>query len=124
MLTIGNCHLFEICAIESELFTGINLNIKDTNDCIVGGIVGNTNTPHIAYIDHLWVDDAHRGALLGSRLLQAFENRARTLCCEQVCVDTFDYQAPAFYEKNNYQLYQTIFDELQRYKRLYYSKII
>jgi GNAT superfamily N-acetyltransferase len=50
-----------------------------------------------------WVHDEHRGAGLGTALLDAFENEARRRGCTHVFVTSFTFQAPDFYRRRGYR---------------------
>lgn len=50
------------------------------------------------YIKSLWVDGAHRGVGLAKRLMACAEDFARAQDFKQIWVDTYSYQAPAFYK--------------------------
>ena len=95
---------YRIALIADELFKGINVVLKDAAETVVGGIVGKVATAHTAFIKHLWIAEAHQHQRGGSHLLQAFEKIAQTQGCHQVDVETFDFQAPRFYEKHGYHL--------------------
>lgn len=55
-----------------------------------------------AEVDLLWVHEASRGRGLGHALLLAFEEEARRRGCAQVVLETFDFQALAFYGRHGY----------------------
>ncbi len=67
----------------------------------VGGAVGRT-WGECCELQQLWVSAAHRHQGVGSRLLQAFEERARARGCGLVYLDTFSFQAPEFYKAHGY----------------------
>ena len=77
------------------------LNAKYSNGIAIGGIRG---TVHMYWlrVEFLWVDDAFRGAGVGSKLLAEAETRAHELGAKNVGLETFEWQAPAFYRKQGY----------------------
>jgi len=74
---------------------------------VVGGILGHTRWRWM-YIAKLWVDESARGQGLGTRLMEAAEDLARSRGCTDVSLDTFDHQARPFYEKLGYELFGTL----------------
>jgi len=80
---------------------------RDSTGVVVGGILGHTRW-HWLYIAKLWVDERARGHGLGTRLMAAAEDLARSRGCTDVSLDTFDYQARPFYEKLGYELFGTL----------------
>ena len=71
---------------------------------IVGGVIGLTYWEWF-YIDLLWVKDDLRGRGHGHRLLALAEEEARQRGAKNAYLDTFSFQAPAFYTKNGYQVF-------------------
>lgn len=61
-------------------------------------------------INYLWVDESHRHHGLGSQLITTLENNARELGCLNAQLDTFDFQAEAFYHKMGYETRLTLAD--------------
>jgi len=80
---------------------------RDSVGSVVGGILGHTRWRWM-YIAKLWVDESARGQGLGTRLMEAAEDLARSRGCTDVSLDTFDYQARPFYEKLGYELFGTL----------------
>jgi GNAT superfamily N-acetyltransferase len=80
---------------------------RDSAGAVVGGILGHTRWSWL-YIAKLWVDERARGHGLGTRLMAAAEDLARSRGCTDVSLDTFDYQARPFYEKLGYELFGTL----------------
>ncbi|MFD8809732.1 GNAT family N-acetyltransferase [Streptomyces sp. NPDC059597] len=66
-----------------------------------GGLVAHTWAGWL-HITHLWVDTPHRGTGLGTRLLTEAEHLALHRACTAARVETWDFQAPAFYRKQGY----------------------
>jgi ribosomal protein S18 acetylase RimI-like enzyme len=77
---------------------------SDESDELAGGLVGHTWATWLQ-VTYLWVDERHRGARLGSRLLAEAERVARDeRGCGAVRLETWDFQAPGFYEKQGYEV--------------------
>lgn len=75
-------------------------------DVLVGGCVASM-VPlwHWLDIDILWVDPEHRRGGVARRLLTTIEDRAREAGCRWAKLNTFDFQAPEFYEACGYVEY-------------------
>ncbi|MEV5987781.1 GNAT family N-acetyltransferase [Streptomyces sp. NPDC052051] len=58
-----------------------------------GGLLG---------IEMLWVRKESRREGWGSKLLLAAEEEARRRGCDRVCVSSFTFQAPEFYQRHGY----------------------
>ncbi len=68
---------------------------------LVGGAVGRT-WGRCCELLQLWVEPACRSRGVGSRLLQAFEDKARARGCDVFYLTTLSFQAPAFYRRHGY----------------------
>ena len=95
---------------EAPGFEPLVLSARDASGTIVGGLVGVTGWKWL-HIDLLWVDDAHRGRGVGTGLLRAAEREASSRGMRHVDLDTFDFQAKPFYEREGY----TVFGVLEDY---------
>lgn len=75
-------------------------------ECLVGGCAASM-VPlwHWLDIDLMWVDPEHRGTGLARRLLASVEDEARAAGCRWAKLNTFDFQAPWFYEACGYVEY-------------------
>lgn len=62
------------------------------------------------HVTLLWVDDRFRRQGVGSSLLKAGEIEAAKRRARGVLVDTFSFQAPAFYLKHGYSAYGQVED--------------
>ncbi|MFB9467248.1 GNAT family N-acetyltransferase [Streptomyces cinereospinus] len=88
----------------AERESPLHVWVLDAADDLAGGLVGHTWTTwlHVAF---LWVDERHRGAGLGSRLLAEAERVAREeRGCTAVRLETWDFQAPGFYRRQGYEV--------------------
>ena len=63
---------------------------------IIGGAVGRT-WGECCELQQLWVDPAHRQQGVGRELVRNFAAGARTRQCRRLYLETFSFQAPAFY---------------------------
>lgn len=76
---------------------------RDPSGNVVGGAVGRTWGACCELLQ-LWVEDGHRGAGLGSRLLEAFEAHGRSRGCRVFYLTTLSFQAPDFYRRHRYEV--------------------
>jgi ribosomal protein S18 acetylase RimI-like enzyme len=102
----------------------MNLVIKDETGKIIAGLLGQKYYMKAAYIDVLWVDESQRHKHLGTKLLKKFEELAKENGCFMIHLDTFNFQAPEFYEKHGYLLYGTLDNNPVGHKRFYYYKLL
>lgn len=88
----------------------LHLWALDTAGDLAGGLVGHTWTTWL-HVTYLWVDAAHRGAGLGTRLLAEAERIATTdRGCTGSRLETWNFQAPEFYRKQGYEVVSVIPD--------------
>jgi GNAT superfamily N-acetyltransferase len=78
-------------------------------DRIVAGICGNT-WGGTCELRQFWVEESQRNRGLGTKLFEAAELEARRRGCTQIVLMTFSFQAPAFYEKHDFEVVATIDD--------------
>jgi GNAT superfamily N-acetyltransferase len=88
---------------------------------IVGGLIGHTRWSWL-YVAKLWVHERARGHGVGTRLLSAAEDIARSRGCTDASLDTFEYQARPFYEKLGYELFGTLDGYPPGYRQFYLRK--
>jgi ribosomal protein S18 acetylase RimI-like enzyme len=82
-------------------FKRLSVTVRDRGE-IVGGLSAETYLGWM-FIALLWVDEKFRGRGFGSKLMRAAEKAARQRGVKHVYVDTFSFQAPAFYRKLGYR---------------------
>jgi GNAT superfamily N-acetyltransferase len=90
---------------------------------LAGGLYGHTAWSWL-FVDLLWVDGPLRQRGLGRRLLQAAEAIARARGCTSAYLDTFDFQARPFYERQGYVVYGTQLGYPPGHQRFYLSKVL
>jgi GNAT superfamily N-acetyltransferase len=101
----------------------IALAARDDAGRLAGGLYGLTAWRWL-FVDLLWVDAPFRRQGLGRRLLQAAEATARDRGCMSAYLDTFDFQARPFYEREGYVVYGTQLDYPPGHQRFYLAKVL
>ena len=87
------------------------IGARNSDRKIVGGLVANLQPGwKWIHIQRLWVDEPHRRAGIGRRLLEAAEKEAQKLGILYAAVDTMEFQAREFYEKQGYSVYGVMED--------------
>ena len=99
------------------------LSARGADGEVVGGLVGATGWQWLA-IQLLWVDAAHRGRGVGRALLRRAELEARGRGCTTAMVDTFDFQAPRFYEAEGYTIWGVLEGYPPGHQRFYLRKTL
>jgi GNAT superfamily N-acetyltransferase len=76
--------------------------VRGDADVIRAGLIGSLYGDWL-FTNLLWVHEDLRGHGVGSSLLVEAEQRALAFGCHWAWIDTFSFQAPAFYAKLGYQ---------------------
>jgi GNAT superfamily N-acetyltransferase len=74
------------------------------NDHLVGGLVGETGWEWL-HVELLWVAETFRRRGIGFQLLETAECEARRRGARHVFLDTFEFQARDFYERQGYVVF-------------------
>lgn len=80
----------------------IRLNAREADGSVVGGIRA-VVAVYWLRVEVLWVDEAARGRGIGSQLLTEAERLARGMGARNAALETFEWQAPRFYQKHGYE---------------------
>ncbi|WP_269797374.1 GNAT family N-acetyltransferase [Streptococcus sp. SM5] len=104
--------------VESE---PLNIYIEDDNGQLLAGLVAETFGNWLE-IEYLFVTENLRGQGIGSQLLQQAESEAKKRNCCFAFVNTYQFQAPAFYQKHGYKEVFTLKDYPYTGQRHYYQK--
>ena len=75
-------------------------------------------------IEYLYVEEKHRGRGYGSQLLERIEQQARAAGAKRIFLNTFSFQAPAFYEKHGYQLFAKLEPAMANYNQYFFQKLL
>ena len=105
-------------AAESE---PLNLYVEDDSGQLMAGLVAETFGNWLE-IEYLFVKEDLRGQGIGSQLLQQAESEAKKRNCRFAFVNTYQFQAPAFYQKHGYKEVFTMKDYPYTGQRHYYQK--
>lgn len=99
----------------------VNLAARDANGSLLGGILAEVALEWLE-IHVLWVepDARHRG--VGRMLMEACEGRAIALGAHSARLDTFDWQAEAFYAANGYACFARLEDYPAGHERIFMRK--
>ena len=103
-------NLSKVPATQDELFESFSKKIVDEEGNTIGGCLAIMYCWNVVAIDIIWVDEKYRGQGLGSALLREIECTAMEKGCHLVHLDTFDFQAKEFYEKNGYTVFGSLED--------------
>ncbi|WP_214511863.1 GNAT family N-acetyltransferase [Pseudomonas brassicacearum] len=95
--------------------------VRDEQDEIVGGLYGRVFFRWL-YIELLVVPEQARGQGTGSTLMQMAEELAREKNCVGIWLDTFDFQAPAFYRKHGFTEIGQIDDYPPGHQHFFFQK--
>ena len=98
--------------------------ITDQDGKIIAGCVAARTVWGTAEVSVLWVEEAYRKQGLGSQVLFAVESEAKENGCSIILLDTFDWQAKGFYEKNGYSVFGELKDCPKGHSRYYMSKAL
>ncbi|MEO5904157.1 MAG: GNAT family N-acetyltransferase [Gemmatimonadaceae bacterium] len=99
------------------------LSLRDPDLRLVGGVLASTVWNWLS-IDALWVNQELRGQGYGSRLVAQAEQVARKRGCTHARLDTFDYQARAFYERLGYSVYAQLEGFPEGHAQLHMTKLL
>ncbi len=93
------------------------------DDRIVAGICGNT-WGGTCELRQFWVEESQRNRGLGTKLFEAAEQEARRRGCTQIVLMTFSFQAPAFYEKHDFEVVATVENQPYGHRNLLLRKLL
>ena len=99
----------------------LNLYVEDEKGNLLAGLIAETFGNWLE-IEYLFVKEELRGQGIGSQLLQRAESEAKNRNCCYAFVNTYQFQAPAFYQKHGYQEVFTLKDYPCTGQRHYYQK--
>lgn len=102
--------------LRTNISNDINISdIRDNNflafddDKLIGGAIGFIQY-NWYFLDLLYVDEEYRGQNIGTKLLNQIEDFAKKENLTGIRMETWDFQARGFYEKNGYIVFAKIKD--------------
>ena len=107
---------------QEKPFENVGFSIRNENGELIGGILGTVYCWNCLSVEALWIKDECRGQGLGTQLLTTLEDEARSMGCHLAHLDTFDFQAKAFYEKRGYSVFGRLDDCPEGHTRYYLKK--
>jgi GNAT superfamily N-acetyltransferase len=107
---------------QAPTWTPLEFVIKDDNGNVIAGILSGLGYWNGLEIKALWVHEDLRNKGIGTKLLKHTEKEAMAKGAVISMLDTFDFQAEEFYQKNGYQTIGEISDFPKGHKRVYLSK--
>ena len=106
---------------EASQSVPVGVFLEDETGQKLAGLTGETFGNWLS-IQYLFVREQLPGRGIGSKLLEAAEEEAMRRGCKYAFVDTFSFQAPAFYKKHGYREVFTLEEYPYTSKRHYYTK--
>lgn len=95
--------------------------IEDDAGTAIGGLWGRIAFGWL-FVELLGLPDAARGGGWGRALMERAESIAREAGCTGIWLDTYDFQAPGFYEKLGFTQFGKIADYPPGHTRFFYQK--
>lgn len=109
--------------ILGERDKAFSIFLKNDLEKVFGGIQAFLGTESV-YIDVLWVEKNLQKQGYGTKLLEAVEQEAIRHGCIFSLVDTWDFQAEAFYLKNGYERIGELKNYWHGHSKIFLKKVI
>lgn len=104
-------------------FRPLTLAARSPAGDLLGGLAGVTGWSWL-HVDLLWIAEPYRGMGIGRALLRAAEREAITRGCLHAYLDTLDYQARPFYEREGYGVFGVQEDYPPGHERYFLRKTL
>ena len=95
--------------IEPRNYRPLVIFLYDERETVVGGLVAETVWGWLR-VKEFWVAEHYRGQGWGAKLLALAESHAIERGCQHAFLDTFDFQALSFYQKQGYEIFGSLAD--------------
>jgi len=88
----------------------VDVNFLAFNDGkLIGGAIGFIEY-NWYFLDLLYIDEVYRGQAIGTRLIEEIEKFSKNENLTGVRMETWNFQAKGFYEKNSYNVFAQMED--------------
>lgn len=114
---------YNLARIEDKNPRELGIYLENDLGQKLAGLIGETHGNWLT-VKYLWVKEAMRGQHIGSELLKRAENIAKGRGCKYVFLDTFNFQAPAFYIKHGYEQVFSLKEYPVTGQRYYFTKTL
>ena len=104
----------------NEKATHFSVFAKDGNQIIGGALIWEHSDA--LYIDVLWCNEQYRKQGIGTKIITMIDDAAKNKGLPKIFVDTYEFQARAFYEKHGFYCIGTITKYLKDYDRIFMRK--
>jgi len=94
----------------TRVYHKFTVSVKDDDGKVVGGLIGEGYWDWM-HVETLWVAEEYRGRDIGTRLLAAAEDIARSKGLHHAQLETTSFQALGFYRKQGYVIFGTLEDK-------------
>lgn len=115
-------NLSQVPPSQKEPFYKICRCAKNKKGEVIGGVLACSMLWNILSVITLWVGEEYRGRGIAGALLCQAEEEARQKGCYLAQLDTFDFQARGFYEKQGYRVFGTLPDAPKGHEHYYMYK--
>lgn len=109
--------------VKNEINKPIEIIVRDDGEKIIGGLYGRSIWGTLE-IKTFVVKSESRNKGIGRKLIMEAEKEAKNRNCRFISLDTFSFQAPAFYEKLGFKKIGTETDFPKGFEKYYYRKEI
>ncbi|MGM9451960.1 GNAT family N-acetyltransferase [Legionella bozemanae] len=104
----------------NEKATHFSIFVKDSNQIIGGALIWEHSDA--LYIDVLWCDESYRKKGVGTKIISMIDDVAINKKISKIFVDTYAFQAQAFYQKHGFYCIGTIPEYLLGHNRMFMRK--
>lgn len=106
----------------NETATAFSIFAKNGDQIIGGALI--VEISDALYIDELWCDEKYRKSGIGTKIVAMIVEAAENKSLPKIFVDTYEFQAQTFYEKQGFYCIGTIPKYVKNYDRIFMRKDI